>query len=106
MLQPYGASIGRTEQNINRRLSSYLRDKVCPAPGERAVPQRYRTPARTENAEIIVPLYLNRDIKHIRSGWCELNVNFEASVLNSAMHDNLHGVNLSLARMQFNLLTT
>ncbi|MDR8747191.1 hypothetical protein UA18_01354 [Burkholderia multivorans] len=41
-------------------------------------------------------LYLERDLERIRSSWCELDVDFEAAVLNSALHDNLHYIGVSL----------
>lgn len=83
-------SIGRPEQDINRCLPRNFRNEVCPALGERTIPKRYPMPARSKNAEIVMPLYLERDIEHVRSRRGQLDINFEAAVLDCALHDNLH----------------
>jgi hypothetical protein len=46
-------------------------------------------PMRTKYAEIVAPLYLERDIEHIWSGCDQLDINFKSAVLDRALHDNL-----------------
>jgi hypothetical protein len=83
-------SIGRSEQEINCCLASNFGNEVRPALGKRAVSKRYPTPARAENAEIVMAPYLERDIEHVRSRRGQFDINFEPAILDRALHADLH----------------
>lgn len=92
LTQVHMKSINRPEQDVNRCLSRDLGNKVSPSFGKRTIPKRNPVPARSKDSEIVTALYLKRDIEHVRSRWRQLHINFEAAVLDRALHDNLHNM--------------
>ncbi|PXX14479.1 hypothetical protein C7399_11289 [Paraburkholderia tropica] len=81
---PFGLRVG-TNEYVNGRLSCDFRYEVRPAHCEGAVSYRHHGSVQTQPANVVA-FYLESHAVHVRSNLCQLDMDFEAAVVDQAIH--------------------
>src|SRR5690242_4426946 len=81
------------KQCVDRSLPGNFRNEIRPSPCERAVMNFDTVAARSEYAEIATAFNLESHVIQVFGGYCQRDVNLEATIGNDAIHEALLEVN-------------